>query len=185
MNEHRGQQHSGVGPLGKAAEAVGGMVGTLKASMGAHSEAAFVANASCSDVYEIEAARIARQRARSPEVRQLAERILRDHQESSSHLAQVLQTHGDTQLIGEIRGDLDQHRQTLIDHLHAASDQQFDEIYLNQQKLAHREAITLFEGFDSSDDHPELVNFARATLPVLREHKEMVERIEGSGVLRS
>lgn len=185
MTEHRNEHRDGVGAMGKAAEAVGGMVGTMKAKMGAMSDSAFVANASCGDVYEIEAGRIAQQRARSPELRQLAERMIRDHTESSTRLMAALRQHGDTRLLEEVRGDLDAHRQTMIDHLREARDDEFDGIYLNQQKLAHRETLALFEGFDSSDEHPELVQYARTMLPVLHEHKAMVERIEGSGSLRS
>ncbi|WP_189453144.1 DUF4142 domain-containing protein [Cognatilysobacter bugurensis] len=166
-------------------DAVGGLVGTMKAGLGSKSVNAFVANASRGDVYEIEAARIAQQRARSPEIRQLADRMLKDHTESANKLMAALRSHGDQDLIGEIEGELDQHRQTMVDHLRQASDNEFDSVYLAQQKLAHRETLTLFEGFTSSDEHPELVAYARGMLPTLNEHKEMVERIEGSGNIRS
>ncbi len=185
MTEHRGQQHEGVGAAGKAMDAVGGMVGTVKASLGSNSDSAFVANASRGDVYEIEAARIAQQRARSPEVKQLAERMIRDHTDSTARLMAALERHGDEQLLDDVQGDLDAHRQSMVDHLREATDEEFDSIYLDQQALAHREALTLFEGFDSSDDHPELVQYAREMLPVLKEHKAMVERIENSGKTNS
>jgi putative membrane protein len=181
MTGHREEHGQGLGGMAKAMDAVGGVMGTVKASLGSQSVTAFVANASRSDVYEIEAARIAQQRARSPEVRQLAARMLEDHTTSSNRLMEALRSHGDTGLIDEIQGDLDQHRQSMIDHLLQASDEEFDSVYLTQQKLAHRETLTLFEGFDSSDDHPELVAYARGMLPVLHEHKEMVDRIDGSG----
>jgi putative membrane protein len=185
MTEQRGEQGQGLGPMAKAVDAVGGMMGTLKAGLGSQSVNAFVTNASRGDVYEIEAARIALVRARSPEVRQLAERMLTDHTESSNKLMAALRSHGDQDLIGAIEGELDQHRQTMVDHLRQASDDEFDSVYIDQQKLAHRETLTLFEGFTSSDEHPELVAYARGMLPTLNEHKEMVDRIEGSGSLRS
>lgn len=185
MTEQRNQQKQGVGAMGKAADAVGGMVGTMKASLGAMPETAFVANASRGDVYEIEAGRIAQQRARSPELRQLAERMVRDHTDSSTRLMAALQRHGDRELLDEVQGGLDAHRRNMLDHLREARADEFDSVYLAQQKLAHRETMTLFEGFDSSDEHPELVEYARAMLPVLNEHRAMVERIEGSGSMRS
>lgn len=185
MTHHRNEHRDGVGPMDKAAEALGGMVGTMKAKMGAMSESAFVANASRGDVYEIEAGRIAQQRAHSAEVRQLAERMIRDHTDSSTRLMAALRRHGDTGLLNEVSGELDAHRSTMIEHLREARDDQFDAVYIDQQKKAHRETLALFEGFDSSDEHPELVQYARAMLPVLREHRTMVERIEGSGTLRS
>lgn len=185
MAEQRGEQEKGLGGIAKAVDAVGGMVGTLKAGLGSKSASAFVANASRGDVYEIEAARIAQTRARAPDVRQVADRMLQDHTESSQKLMAALRAHGDQELIGEIEGDLDAHRQTMVDHLRQASDAEFDSVYIDQQKLAHREAVTLFEGFTSSDEHPELVAFARGMLPTLQRHKEMVDRVEGSGSLRS
>lgn len=185
MADHRGEQGQGLGGMAKAVDAVGGMVGTLKAGLGSKSASAFVANASRGDVYEIEAARIAQARARSPEVRQMAERMLQDHTDSANKLMAALRAHGDRDLIAQIEGELDQHRQTMVNHLRQASDDEFDSVYITQQKLAHRETLTLFEGFTSSDEHPELVAYARGMLPTLQEHKEMVERIEGSGSLRS
>lgn len=185
MTQNRSDQQQRTGAMGKVMDAVGGMVGTMKASLGATSDDAFVANASRGDVYEIEAARIAMVRARSPELRQLAERMLRDHTESSTRLMAALERHGDARLLDEVKGDLDAHRKSMIDHLREARDDEFDGVYLAQQKQAHHETLTLFEGFDSSDDHPELVQYARAMLPVLQEHRTMIERMAGSGSMRS
>jgi putative membrane protein len=185
MAEHRGEQEKGLGPMDKAVEAVGGMMGTMKAGLGSMSDSAFVTNARRSDLYEIQAARIAEERARSPEVRQLAQRMTQDHTTSSNQLLAALRSNQDSDLMDKLPDDLDQHRQTMIDHLREASDDEFDSVYLMQQKMAHREAVTLFEGFESSGDNPQLVSFARSTLPVLHQHKEMVDRIEGSGSVRS
>lgn len=185
MVEHRGEHGQGLSGMAKAVDAVGGMMGTVKAGLGSKSATAFVANASRGDAYEIEAARIAQQRARSPDVRQMAERMLEDHTDSANQLMAALRAHGDQKLIAEIEGGLDQHRQTMVDHLRQASDEEFDSVYIDQQKMAHRETLTLFEGFDSSDEHPELVAYARGMLPTLHRHKEMVDRIEGSGSVRS
>jgi putative membrane protein len=185
MAEHRGEQEKGLGPMDKAVEAVGGMMGTMKAGLGSMSDSAFVTNARRSDLYEIQAARIAEQRARSPEVRQLAQRMIQDHTTSSNQLLAALRTSQGSDLMDELKDDLDQHRQTMLDHLREASDDEFDGVYLTQQKMAHMETLTLFEGFESSGDNAQLVSYARGMLPILHEHKELVNRIEGSGSARS
>lgn len=185
MADHRGEHDKGLGPMAKASEAIGGMMGTMKAGLGAGSESAFVTNAHRGDRYEIEAGRIAEQRARLPEVRELAQRMVRDHTDSSNRLMSALRTTNDPELIGELSEELDQHRQTMLDHLRRASDEEFDAVYVSQQKMAHHETLTLFEGYESAGDNAQLVSYARAMLPILHEHKEMVERIEGRGSLRS
>lgn len=185
MTEHRGEQEKGLGGMAKAVDAVGGMMGTMKAGLGSMSDSAFVANARRGDMYEIEAGRIAQQRARSEEIRQLAQRMIQDHTTSSDQLMAALRTGEGATLADELPDDLDQHRQTMLDHLRQASDVEFDGVYLSQQKMAHRETMTLFEGFESSGDNPQLVSYARNMLPVLREHRELVDRLEGSGTLRS
>ena len=66
--------------LNKTMDAVGGIVGEASASM-ATSAKMFASNAAISDMYEIEAGRIAQERARSAEVREAGGRMINDHTE--------------------------------------------------------------------------------------------------------
>ena len=73
-----------------------------------------------------------------------------------------------------VPAELDQRRQTMIDHLLQAPEDAFDTTYLSQQKLSHKDAITLFEAFEQRAEQQLLASYARANLPILRQHESQV-----------
>jgi putative membrane protein len=168
------EKHGGLrGAMDRVQDAVGGMVGMASAATaGSASASGFVENAAIGDLYEIEAARLALSRTRSPQIRALAQEIIQDHMTSSHHLTSALRMN---EAQGTIPGELDTRRSTMIDHLREAAEDEFDRTWLSQQEMAHQETLTLFEGFASNGDNAQLQSFARATIPALRQHKAMIE----------
>lgn len=176
MNDRNEQKDSGLsGMVHRAEDTVGGMVGKASAKAAGSSPTMFVENAGVSDLYEIEAGRIATSKSNSPEIRQMAEKMVADHTNSMQLLSKAAAAENG-QLT--VPASLDSRRQGMIDHLNQAGSDDFDEVYLSQQKMAHEEAITLFESFSSKEN--ELGAHARATLPILRGHNEMVNRFIGT-----
>lgn len=160
----------------RAKELVGGMAGRASAATaGATDLESFVTNAAVSDLYEREAARLALERSRSETVRMIAAHMLDDHTTSTHQLQSTLRSLPGAPLPPT---QLDDRRSHMLEHLREASDEDFDKRYLEQQSLAHREAITLFEGFASRGDHPALRLFAHATAPALHRHLDMVKAAE-------
>lgn len=174
MNDQK--SGSGAGQLfNKVEDAVAGAVGLASAAVGGHSEKMFVESARISDLYETRAAEIALERSRSPQVRAYAEQMLSDHRNSIQQMEKAL--------IGSdlnAPAELDSRRRGMIDHLEQANDQSFDQTYLMQQKAAHHEALTLYEGFASSAQGTALAAFAAGGVPVLRQHKDRLEEIEAN-----
>lgn len=165
------EKHEGMrGAMDRAQDKVGGMVGMASAAT-THTAASFVESAAIGDMYEIEAARLAARRSQSPQVRALAQEIIQDHTTSSHHLRSALRMN---EAQGTIPAELDTRRRTMIDHLDKAADDDFDRTWLDQQKLAHQETLTLFEGFGSHGDNPQLRSLARGAVPALRQHLDMV-----------
>lgn len=169
---------SGVGDvLHKAEDAVGGAVGMASAVIGGHSAAMFVQNARISDLYEIEAARTALCRSQSPYVRRFAQTMIDDHENSIQQLSKAVRG---KDVEAKLPARIDKRRRAMIEHLAEASDQEFDRTYLSQQKEAHREALTLFEGYASSGEGSPLGAYASGAIPVLRQHHEMLEALPGA-----
>lgn len=165
----------GIGVAKKTMDMVGGMVGKASAAtMGSVSAGAFIENAHIGDLYEIEAAKLAIARSRNPELQRAAEEIIADHTTSIHQLRSALRM-SETQV--EPPHQLDTRRTTLIDHLRQASDDQFDDVWLDQQRLAHSETLTLFEGFASHGSDPQLCSYARSMVPALRQHRDMIDRL--------
>lgn len=150
---------------------------TSAAVMGANSPDAYVTNAAIGDMYEIQAAEIALERSENAEVRELAEMIRTDHTQASERMmALAPEATPDTALPTQ----LDERRQGLIDNLRSASAAAFDGVYIDQQVAAHREAVTLHDGFGDNADAPTLAEHARTVLPRIQAHLERSEAIDES-----
>jgi putative membrane protein len=73
---------------------------------------------------------------------------------------------------------LDAPHQKILDDLKAKSGKDFDQDYDQLQVKAHREAVALFEAYAKSGDDPELKKWAATTLPHLKEHLSMAEKLK-------
>lgn len=167
-----GSRESGVGKAAHRVEdAIGGIIGKARAEMAGSSTTEFARTAHIADHYEIEAARIALQRSDRPRVREIAETMIADHEDSIVRRAHAIAAMAEAI---PLRDALDARHQGLIDHLCDARDRDFETVYLNQQKAAHDEAITLFDRFQARASGP-LADYAREMLPHLRRHARMVD----------
>lgn len=156
----------------RAEDAVGGLVGMASATVGGHSEKLFMQQARISDLYEIEAAEVALRRSSSEHVRMFANTMVEDHRNSIQQMSKAMTGQG-----GEaaLPSELDARRRAMIDNLRNVSDGKFDQTYISQQQAAHREALTLFEGFAKSHQGSALGAFAAGAVPVLQQHASLLD----------
>jgi len=161
--------------LNKTMDAVGGAVGQASAAV-ATSADQFAPNAAISDQYEIEAGRIAQERARSPDVRDAGEHMVRDHTESSAQLKDAV-ARSEKVTAADLPTELDSRRQGMIDHLREAPDDKFDKTYVDQQVAAHEEAVTMMHRFRSDGDCPVLRGFAEQVSPVIEGHLDRMKQL--------
>ena len=52
-------------------------------------------------------------------------------------------------------------------------------MYVQSQRDAHREAVSLFESYATSGKNPQLQQFAEKTLPTLKKHSQQVQSLSG------
>ena len=157
-------------------DALGGAAGLALAATSITREQ-FIKHAVVANLYEIEAAKIALQRARREDVQEAARMMLADHEKMGSELGSFIGAGNSPQMPPK---ELDTVHQTLIDHLNGAADEDFDKRYIAQQKIAHTEAITLFKTYHTTSRDEGLKNLAALALPVLEQHMQMVQRLEGA-----
>jgi putative membrane protein len=155
------------------AQAVGAVTAPL-----ANSADAFVTNAAISDMYEIEAGRLAAEKAKSPEVKAFGETMVKDHTTTSTRLKEVLAS---ANLNMTPPTALDARRQGMVDNLKAASAEEFDKAYLDQQIAAHQETLTLMQSFAEDGDNEALKAFAAETAPKIQQHYEHAQRLDAGG----
>jgi putative membrane protein len=160
----------------KAQDATGAAVGaTSAATLGSHDTGAFVSNASQSDMYEIEAAKMAEQRSKNPDIKAFAKMMVTDHTKSTATLKPLMVAAGQTPA-----DKLDQRRQGFVDNLKSASDADFDKTYVDQQVAAHEEALTLMQGYAKDGSDAGLKGGAAKIAPTVQMHLDKIKAIQAA-----
>ena len=83
---------------------------------------------------------------------------------------------------GKVKGTLptalDAQHQKMLDELKAKNGKDFDTSYDQIQVKAHQDAVALFDAYAKAGDNVELKGWAFRTLPHLREHLSMAEKLK-------
>jgi putative membrane protein len=137
----------------------------------------FVQKAAISDMFEIEAGKLAQQKAASNEHKQFGEMLVSDHNEASNKLKSIV-----ANMPGlEMPQDLDAAHKQKLQKLQGLSGAQFDNQFKTEQVQGHQQAVKLFENYAKSDDQPELKQFAGELLPKLRDHLKLAQALPAAG----
>jgi putative membrane protein len=163
-------------PVAAAENATAGAVGNVSAATTV-TAGGFVTQAATSDMYEIQAAKLAEQKSTNPAVKKFAARMIKDHTASSDKLKALLAKGG---INATLPTDLDERRKGMLDNLAKAKPADFDKMYVDQQVSAHDEAVTLLKGFVDHGDNADLKAFATSILPTVQEHQAMAKQLQAS-----
>lgn len=136
----------------------------------------YLAHAAQSDTYEIEAAKLAAQKAQRADVKTFAQMMIKDHTASTAKLKAAATAAG---LTMNPPAKLDERLQGMIDNLKAASAADFDGAYLHQQLAAHTEALAMHRTYGATGDNAGLKAAANEIVPVVQHHLDEVTRIGG------
>jgi putative membrane protein len=164
-------------PVNAAQDATSAAVGqTSAATLGANTLGGYVSNAAMGDMYEIEAGKMAQERAKAADVKSFGQMLVTDHTAASNEMKPLATAAGQTPPT-----ELDERRKGLLDNLRAASAGDFDKTFLSQQVAAHEEALTLHRGYADNGDTPALKTFAAKIVPKLEQHLARARELEGAG----
>jgi putative membrane protein len=152
----------------------GGAAGTA----GRQGEAAAGADRTVQDlaaggVAEVELGELAQQKAVSPEVKQFAQMMVRDHTKANSELKQIA---GQENI--QLSAELDDKHRDVRERLSKLSGREFDREYMKAMVEDHEEAIDKLESLADDDDKPRLKQFASNTLQTVRQHQERAKSIQ-------
>jgi putative membrane protein len=178
MSESRNEREGGAKRLAEKAKRVaGGIVGRMSAkAAGSQSSKLFVRNAAIGDMYEIESAKIALDRATSPRVKEIAQTMIDDHTTSTHQLQSALRMN-ETRGVASPPEQLDERRKTLLDQLRSVAADDFDNTYVDQQVIAHKETVELMIGYQARGPNPQLRSLAAGTAPVVKRHLRHMEAL--------
>ena len=132
----------------------------------------FVPMAAASDMFEIEAAKVAQSKSTNAEVKKFAAEMIAAHTKSSADLKKAIADSGQTMTPPTT---LPADKQAMLDGLKAADAAGFDKMYVDGQVAAHQEALDLMQGYANGGDVPAIKAFATATAPVVKGHHDMAK----------
>jgi putative membrane protein len=133
----------------------------------------FIKEAATSDMFEIEAAKLAQQKGDADE-KKFAEQMIADHTKTSSELKGMVPS----DMTSAIPTSLDDSSQKKLDKLRDAKPDDFASDYDPMQVSAHKDAVSLFERYAQGGGDPKLKDWAGKTLPALQHHLQMAEQID-------
>ena len=133
----------------------------------------FLSTAAKDGYAEIQLAQLALEKARTKGVKDLAQKILDDHQKANSELAKIATTKGVT--LPDSTALTDKASEA---KLKAYSGMHFDQAYVSGMVDNHKDAITLFQKEAANGSDPDVKQFASSTLTALQEHLTTAQELE-------
>lgn len=141
---------------------------------GAPSTTDFIQKAAMSDMYEVEAGKIATQKGQTAPVKGFAEMMVDAHSKTTEELKGIIASE---KINVDLPTKLDAKHQKLIDDLNTASSADFDSTYAKQQVDGHQEAVDLFNSYAKKGNNAALKAFAQKTLPVIQQHLNAAKKL--------
>ncbi|WP_312490161.1 DUF4142 domain-containing protein [Sphingomonas sp.] len=134
--------------------------------------AAYVKAAGTSDLYEITSSQIALQKSRNEGVRRFAQAMIDHHRHTTQATVAAARQAGLTPMPPQLGG-----AKASIEELRRATPENFDRLYLGQQATAHQAALDLHQSYASSGDKAPLKASARAAVPIVQQHIQMLSQM--------
>lgn len=138
--------------------------------------APFVRNAAISDIYEIQSAELALNKATDEQTRAFAQQMIKDHTQTTNDIKSMVHS-------GKVDANppaaLDDKHQRKLDRLKAMEPAQFTQEYHREQVIAHQDAVAMFGQYAKDGDNATLKAWAARTLPTLKHHLEMAQNLAG------
>jgi putative membrane protein len=136
-------------------------------------QTSFLADAIRGNVAEVKLGQLAAERAESQQVREYGDMLRKDHTkalEKASGLANEIGVPASSELTAQ--------QQNQFRSLQKLSGDEFDKTFLSQMVSEHQSDIAKFTAQAQSGSDPEVMAFAKETLPTLQAHLEHAQSIQ-------
>jgi putative membrane protein len=131
----------------------------------------FVDKAAVGGMFEVDSSTIAEGKVHDQRVKDFAQKMIEDHGAANAKLESIA---GEQKL--KVPAELDAKHKSDLKALQNAKDQ-LDRSYVQMQRDAHTDAVEIFESYDKDGDNAQLKTFAQETVPTLKMHQEMIDKI--------
>jgi len=133
----------------------------------------FVLKASEDGLAEVNHGNLAAEKANSAEVKQFAQRMVKDHTKANQELIDLA---GKKKF--KLAKDMGEKHKAMQDKLAGLSGAEFDRRYMHHMAEAHEKAVALFKAEAKNGKDADLKAFAEKTLPTLQEHLKMAQQLD-------
>lgn len=135
----------------------------------------YVQKAAMGDMFEVESSRLAAEKAADPEIKDFAQRMVKDHAKSTDKLKS---TRAKAKVNDQPPQDMSAEHNAAIEKLRAASGPKFDRLYVEEQHKAHRAAWELHNGYAKTGDNKELKKTAGDTAKTVQAHMKALDDVQ-------
>jgi putative membrane protein len=132
----------------------------------------FVTKAAIGGMFEVQSSELADDKAQSAEVKSFAKQMIKDHGKANKELSSLAKERGAT-----VPSQLDAKHSAELKKLEGLQGAAFDTAYIQAQRAAHKDAVSLFQSYSGSSGDPQLTAWAGKTLPTLKEHQSHVQTL--------
>ncbi|KAB8334773.1 DUF4142 domain-containing protein [Scytonema tolypothrichoides VB-61278] len=134
----------------------------------------FMTKAAQSDQTEIQTSQLALKRSQNKEVKDFAQRMIKEHTNSSQQLKQIAKKKSFT-----LPKDIGQENKALLTKLTKLNGKNFDQAYMQGQVQAHTKTLADYQNYLSQGQDPDLSAFANKIAPIVAEHQQMAQNMAG------
>jgi putative membrane protein len=138
----------------------------------------YVKQAAISDLFEVQSSRVALEKAQRQDVKAFAQQMIDQHTATTAQLKRTLSA---AEVDATPPTQLDAAHEAKLKALKSAGGSAFDSTYVQQQVIAHEQAVALHQGYASAGDNPQLQQFASEMAPKVQHHLQMARALGASG----
>lgn len=132
----------------------------------------FMTQAASGGMFEVEAGRLAQQRAQNAQVKQFGQMMVKDHTKANDELRSAA-----TSKNVMLPDSMSNEHMDMMRTLRERNGAEFDREYMDMMVTAHDNDISLFEDAAQDLEDPEVKSMASAKLPTLRQHRDQAQQI--------
>ena len=134
----------------------------------------FIAAAAASDMYEIEAGKLAADKGSTQAIKDFGTMLQTDHKSSTDQLKAAAAEVPSTMPVAEMTAE----QKDMIDALKAASGADFDKAFLDQQVTAHTKALAMLNAYAAGGEADPIKQFATKVTPVVQGHLDKAKSMQ-------
>ena len=139
--------------------------------MNQQEEQKFIKEASSGNNFEIQLSQYVEQHTQDQQVKQLAQQLIKDHQQAEQQLKQVAQSMG-----AQTQDELMPAQRAKLEEMQQKQGDELDRAYLFCNVGDHHKDILMYSWAERNAQNPQLKQYIEQTVPHLREHLQQTDQ---------